>query len=174
MKIKKLLKMFLVTIAVFSFYSPSLFAQTPTYHNISMTSNEGNLTAKPEPYTYGWDEQPWLFLKLKADSNSVESSTTNSNWKWSGSSLSNNLVVNGTGNNLWNSFDLTYWKNIRQLGTWTIDVDTTLYNTVLGSSILYKSPTPISFNIVPEPASMILYVLGSLSLATGFFRKKKS
>ncbi len=175
MKTSKALKMFLVITAALCFYSPSLFAQPlPEYYNISMTTEEGNPVAKPFPF-YGWNEQPWLFLGLKKDipyDEEVGISNTTSTWTWhnpSGTNISYIKSLEGTLNGLWTSLDT--WGTIKQLGNWTIIANTTLFYTD-GSSDYYTGNT--SFKVVPEPASMILYILGGLSLASGFFRKKKS
>lgn len=178
MRTKKALKMFLLISAILCFYSPALFAVEP-YDTIVMTSETGNTTAKPEPYTYGLNELPWLFLGLKdmPYTDTVGDSNTTSTWTWlnpSGDNLSYIRYSNGTLNGQWTSFSPSYWDTIKKLGNWTIDADTTLTTGSEMSARKEYFTGSTSFKVVPEPASMILYVLGGLSLATGFFRKKKS
>ncbi|MFH0828520.1 MAG: PEP-CTERM sorting domain-containing protein [Candidatus Omnitrophota bacterium] len=178
MKIKNILKMFLVTMVMFCFYAPSLIAANYTYSKIFMTSEEGNTTAIPDPYTYDWTEQPWLYLQLNNETydTKVGSSVTDSTWTWINSTGGPNtpwtMNMNGTSNGLWTSFNSDFWKIIKQPGDWTINVNTTLFKDGVESPDIYEGST--SFKLVPEPASMILYILGGLSLASGFFRKKKS
>lgn len=183
MKLRKTLKVCLVITFTLCFYSPSLFAQpiptTEPYFNISMTTEEGNSAAKPFPYTYGWNEQPWLFLKLKAGDALAAvggTSVTKTYWTWDNPSGEDPLPyieeTEGTLNGQWPNLD--NWNDIRKLGNWTIIANTTLTINSYPSYPKEYYTGSTSFKVIPEPASMILYVLGGLSLASGFFRKKKS
>ncbi len=159
----------------------SLFALEP-YEQIYMTSGNGNITEKSVPYAYTLDEQPWLYLQLKnqAYTDTIGTSNSTSVWTWDNPSGPDEPYLrkhDDTKNGMWVSFDgAEYsWDEIKQLGTWSITANTDLIVPGGLSTAIQKYSGSASFqvNVVPEPASMLLYILGGGSLLAGFFRKKK-
>jgi hypothetical protein len=168
---KKLI--FSTTLVLFSFSLFLTAASADDYGNAYMVSGLGNTTQKFGDYVYGVDE-PWFFVQfsnLTPANTSYPSTTTVAEWQWENTTPTWIKFYNSTENGVWGN--LVDWGTDKQYGNWTINITTPTgsnfhpinYNKVLTFKVS---------NIVPEPASALLYILGGGSLIVGFLRKKKT
>jgi hypothetical protein len=168
---KKLI--FSISLVLFSFSLFLTAASAAEYGNAYMVSGLGNTTQKFGDYVYGVDE-PWFFLQFinttPADT-SYYSSKTVAEWQWENTTPTWIKFYNSTENGVWGN--LENWGSDKQYGNWTINITTPSVGIGRSAVTYEKTLTFKVSNIVPEPASALLYILGGGSLIAGFLRKKK-
>jgi hypothetical protein len=147
------------------------------YDTITMVTGNGTTTVKDGPYIYGV-EQPWFFIRFNdavANDAVAGNSRTTAVWQWDNTTGPDPApyikFYDNTQNGIWGT--LVDWNTAEKLGNWTIDLSTPLHATS-GGVQRYAGSTQFSVALVPELASMILYVLGGFSMVAGFWRKKKA
>jgi hypothetical protein len=172
---KKLI--FSITLVLFSI-SLSLTAASAAFDEAYMSVNN-TTTPKVGDYIYGV-EQPWFYVQFSdLDPETVIGTSSNIvKWSWEHANATQGNYIkysNTTENGVWGT--LEEWNSAEQLGNWTITIMDTL-NATPGSgasSGLYAKTLKFTVsNVVPEPASVLLYILGGGSLIAGFLRKKKA
>lgn len=128
------------------------------FDEIYMTDHYGGTD---ERSTFGWDDKPWLYLKLPA----AGVAETNSTWTdpLGADSLTDENVSGLI--EVWLGFD--NWNEIRRAGLWHVNAT---------YDFLYTSDPSGSgactFTVTPEPVSSVLFLLGAGVLGAGL--KKRS
>jgi hypothetical protein len=149
------------------------------FENIYMISGPDNTTQKTDAYILG-QSQPWFFIQfsdLASPETVIGNSSTLATWRWdnpSGDDYRNIIFYNKTQNGVLGN--IANWTSVEKLGNWSIHISSPL-NPNAGTGIpkgTYVGDLQFKVsNVVPEPASAILYILGGGSLLAGFFRKRK-
>ena len=169
-----------ITLVLFSFSLFLTAASAADFDNATMVSYFNDTNPKTGDYLYGVEE-PWFFLEfenLLNTSDIVGASKTTAIWTWDNTTGRDKNYIkfyNSTENGIWGNLD--EWDTAEQLGNWTIQISTPL-DANPGSGVPSDTYTKtLNFkvsNVVPEPASALLYILGGGSLLAGFLRKKKA
>jgi hypothetical protein len=164
---------FSMTLVLFSFSLLLTAASAAEYGNAYMVSGLGNTTQKFDDYVYGVDE-PWFFLQFinsTPTNTSYPSTTTLADWQWENTTPTWLKFYNSTENGVWGN--LENWDTDKQYGNWSINITTPVGTG--RSAVTYEKTLNFKVsNVVPEPASALLYILGGGSLIAGFLRKKKA
>ena len=136
-------------------FSGNVFA---AFDNIYTTGTYGGTDIKT---TFGWDEKPWLYLKLptSADSTNIIGSA----WT-SPSGVISSVGDTLSGRTIWLGFDT--WNSIRTAGLWNVTAN---YSGYLGGP---SGSGTTTFTVTPEPVSMILFLFGGAALAAAYRKKK--
>lgn len=134
-----------------------------------------------EKSVFGWDEKPWLYIKLPDIG--YEFDKTKSFW-WdpkgvndvSHKNKSNIIKREDSDNEMWLSFkDITWFNKLREVGEWEIKANSKLFfpSNPYIDNITINGLARCTVN--PEPVSSVLFLLGGGALAiAGRFRRKKA
>jgi len=153
---------------IFSLFLTS--ASADNFSKIYMVSDLGNTTQKTDDYILG-GKQPWFYIQFSdsvTPATVVGNSNTTATWAWDDNPSGNTYLkfYNSTLNGAWGN--LGNWNSDARLGNWSIQITTPL-NANPGSGVLsgtYVGNTQFKVsNVVPEPVSCILFLLGGGALA---------
>ncbi len=129
------------------------------FEELHMVGSEGSVVSKE---TFGWDETPWLYLKLPYAGFNV----TGSWWQdplnkcsFEGSDPSISPVQ-------WLS--LSSWDTVKKLGNWSVNA---IY--FYGGGNFESGAGSTGFAVTPEPVSTILFLTGGMILAVRKLRRKR-
>lgn len=131
-------------------------ASATPYDQIYMTGASNSTVPKD---IFEWDETPWLYLKLNADS----PTTTNADWNSPAGGLYQIIGEDAADQELW--FTLSDWDAVKTAGYWTVDA---VSDYGFGSSDIGQA----DFIVTPEPVSSVLLLVGGAMLFARRRRKK--
>ncbi|MCK4947514.1 MAG: hypothetical protein KAS46_03960 [Candidatus Aureabacteria bacterium] len=155
MRTKLILGVFLFLTLVFTNSAFSL-----EFDDLYTVATDGSTTLKN---TFGWNEQPWLYLNLPSPTMTF----TVSWWNPDGtSSYYDDFELVTSGDKAWHSLD--NWSDVggpRQLGYWNLRADF--------SSADGTGTDTANFTVTPEPVNSALFLLGGTFLAFGYRWKAK-
>lgn len=122
------------------------------------TDAEGSATAKSN---FGWNEKPWLYVKLSENAKHLTSTW----WNAPNGGSFDASIGNSSATTHWLS--LSNWASVKTIGTWTA-YGNAFYNT----GVISNAST--NFSVTPEPISSGLFLLGGATLALRIHRKRKN
>lgn len=151
-----------------------------TYAKMFMTNAQGNAPAVSQA-TFGWNEQPWLYIKFFDPASGSNPTSLNSiTWTWDGTPTDKSFFKFYMGNNneIWVGFSQSYWENtVRKAGDWTVSGLSLLNDRSCGSACsgqlkAFGDTVNFKVNAVPEPVSALLFLTGGGAIAA--FRRRKA
>lgn len=110
--------------------------------------------------TFGFDETPFLYMKLTL----TDSGLTQSFWNAPGGA--SYFEMNGPNSDIERWQSLTDWNTRREPGEWTINSNVFYADGATGTSVA-------NFTVTPEPLAMTLFFVGGAPIAASLIRKKK-
>jgi hypothetical protein len=119
--------------------------------------SSGSTAAKD---TFGFDETPFLYMKLPEDDFNFASSF------WHAPSSSTHFASDGPSTTGERWISLTDWNNVKEVGDWTIDSNVFYSNGAAATSVA-------SFTVTPEPLAMALFFVGGVPIAANLYHKRK-
>ena len=165
----------IITLVLFLFFS--IGSSTIVFANVGFSEI---WTVKGDKQTtkydnFGWDETPWLYVKLSDAPGLFWNSSVTSDW------LFDNALQGESDNDknlrsYW--LDLSTWDTARQPGEWTIEAAFTYsktgYDTLTGSGFTTFNVNGPVVQAIPEPLSFALLITGGLIAfaATKLLKKK--
>lgn len=113
---------------------------------------------------FGWDETPWLYLRLPETS-------FNFTRAWWESPTGDRYLTGSIGydQDIWLTLG-NHWYEVRELGDWDITARF-IQKELCSRPICGRGST--SFTVTPEPISSILFIVGSATLAIRRYLTKK-
>ena len=149
----------LLTLAVFMAIAAPASAAFNTY----TVGSDGSTTLQS---TFGWDETPYLYMKLPNAGFNFSSSF------WHPPSdptplTSDYFASEGPSSTGERWLSLASWGSVKEAGDWTID-----------SNVFYwkdgvTATDSTSFTVTPEPLAMTLFLLGGAPIAANIYRKHR-
>ncbi len=151
----------LITSVVLAHSSPAHAA--PLFEDFRTVNG---LNSRTTQTSFGWDEIPYLYVKLsEAGAASIRSS-----WLSPLSKeylRSKNLLASNTITEFW--LTPVSWQDKRTAGEWTINGS--LFESSASNAVLDSRTT--SFVITPEPGSLILFGIGGIPLVAHILRRHR-
>lgn len=148
------------------FLSTLLLTFTIFTHNASASFDEykivGSSGSFVEKTVFGFDETPYLYMRLPANGKSF----TGSFWRNpAASAFYASTTGSTTDRNRW--ITLTDWATVKKVGEWEVNSNYfyTTGETGFGTT---------SFTVTPEPLAMTLFLIGGAPIAVSLIRKKKN
>ncbi|OGT21860.1 MAG: hypothetical protein A3C55_02665 [Gammaproteobacteria bacterium RIFCSPHIGHO2_02_FULL_42_13] len=131
---------------------------------------DSNLSTTPKS-TFNLNETPWLYLELP----STDFNVTASVWSDPDANPFSVLGISGS-NTYWFSLDSgkdasgnpVTWNSVKKIGLWNISAG---YLYPFSQNGDYAGKGSTSFEVVPEPVSTALFILGGATLAVRHLRK---
>ena len=150
-----------------------------TYAKMFVTNAEGNVATSSQA-AFGWNEQPWLYIKFYDPSSANPTSMNSITWTWDGTPTDKSFFkfYMGSNNEIWLGFSQSCWENtVRKAGDWTISGLSLLNDRSCGdacSGQLKSFGDTVNFkvNAVPEPVSALLFLTGGGAIAA--LRRRKA
>ena len=143
----------LLTLAAFLAVASPASAAFNTY----TVGSSGSTVAKG---TFGFDETPFLYMKLPNDGFNFASSF------WHAPSASTYFASQGPSSTDARWLSLASWGSVKEAGDWTIDSNV-FYSTGLTAT------DSASFTVTPEPLAMVLFLVGGAPIAVNLYRRRR-
>jgi hypothetical protein len=133
------------------------------YKHTPFTTLENNTHKKTE---FGWNETPFVYLQLKRIDKKED---LNINYVWThGTDSYTQSETYSDIASLKSWQDLDIWNSVRAIGDWTVSASWGYAGK--GCDMITRTST---FNVVPEPVSLVLFGLGAGVLGLAQLRRKK-
>jgi len=128
----------------------------------------GSSGSTVEQTVFGWDETPYLYVKLPRVGVYADIETDWFSPEASSYEADKAVVLPGILGSKSQWISLSNWNDVKQVGTWNVSG---AYEYLLPCS---TGEGVASFVVTPEPVSLLLYGLGGLPLAAHLTRRKKT
>jgi len=154
---KKTTLMIIAVLFVMLAFTTPASADITDFLAIFTTDSYGSTTPKT---SFGWNETPWLYVKLTSAALNVTSS-----W-WLNPSLNPlaSVIESGARDEFWltpvDQYGNSIWDSIKALGTWTINAEAHFATIPMD-----KNTGSTIFTVTPEPVSSALFLIGGAALA---------
>lgn len=160
MKVNRRFSGLFIILSIFVAFSVPAFA-AGQFTEIYTTGSNGGTAPKS---TFGWNETPWLYLKLPNPGLNVSSA-----W-WQSPNSKYYFTSTEPNNNQERWLTLNNWNDVKSSGPWSIDASYFYANNP--NNPIGNGKT--TFVVSPEPISSILFLVGGAALiGSRKFRKKR-
>ena len=147
-----------ILFSIFALANSAFAVGAGTFDKIYMTDADGSTTPKD---SFGWDEQPWLYLRLLEPGFNL----TLSFWKNPDNKKYFDIDVDWD-QDIWHT--LKYWDDIKELGEWHVSA---MYFQPGSNDWIGRGSA--DFTVTPEPVSSVLFLVGGISLAATRLKRRK-
>jgi len=152
------LKSLLLVSALFMF---SASAQAAGFEKFYTVDSYGSTAEKN---TFGTGDKPYLYVKLADAGLNYKAAYWNSPFGESYLTQDDRTLL-GAATEAW--YDLSTWNDIQKIGTWFVSG-----NYRYAGQGLQLGAGTYNFSVTPEPASMVLFLVGGLALAAVMYSRK--